>query len=91
VSEPKPLFLTKSTWIPAGAVLVLLSVAVRLTWSLNNTANSMDIRLSNIEHDMRRSWTAQDQKVWSQTLQIRNPALQVPDSDLVVQARQQNQ
>ncbi len=62
---------------------ILLSIGqigglICAVWWISEKLHGIDTRLLNIESRIERRWTVDDQKIWSQQLQIDNPSLSVP-------------
>lgn len=79
--DPEPVNrVTKSTWVPLGAVVIIgLSLASGL-WQLSGAVHDFTATVADLRRDR---WTATDMERWGVLLERANrsqqPALQVPD------------
>jgi hypothetical protein len=63
--------------LPLGIVCSLLATVAGFAWKISRG-------VTRIEDGLRNSWTQEHQREWSLTLANRNPEIDVPDSDAIV-------
>jgi len=73
--EGKRSYITKETFLPLSLVIV---ICAGVLW-FNNTLNSIDIRLNNIEKMTVDQWTTKDMENWSLRLKLENPEIEIPE------------
>ena len=73
--EVKKSYITKETFLPLSLVIIICGGVL---W-FNNTLNSIDVRLNNIEKLVVDQWTKKDMENWSLRLKLRNPEIEIPE------------
>jgi len=71
----KKSYITKETFLPLSLVIV---ICAGVLW-FNNTLNSIDVRLNNIEKLVVDQWTKKDMENWSLRLKLQNPEIEIPE------------
>ena len=74
MTEGKKSYITKETFLPLSLVIV---ICAGVLW-FNNTLNSIDVRLNNIEKLVVDQWTKKDMENWSLRLKLQNPTIDIP-------------
>jgi uncharacterized BrkB/YihY/UPF0761 family membrane protein len=67
--------------LPLGLVCSLLATVAGFAWKISRG-------VTRIEDGLRNSWSQDHQREWSQVFANRNPELDVPDPDAIVQKQQ---
>jgi len=75
MNDVKKSYITKETFLPLSLVIV---ICAGVLW-FNNTLNSIDIRLNNIEKMAIDQWTKKDMENWSLRLKLENPEIEIPE------------
>jgi len=70
--------ITKDTAVSIGVAIIMLGAM----WWLNDQLHSINLQLLNIRMSIVDRWGGKDMKIWSQELQIKNPAISVPSVTL---------
>ena len=76
--------ISKDTLLPLGYVVLVITAVI---W-ISSQLHVIDMRLMTIENTIGNTWSAKDQTIWAQKLQINNPDIRVPDPCAVVDERQ---
>jgi len=71
--------------ITADTLISLSQVGLLVcgVWWISEKLHTIDTRLVAIEERIERRWTSDDMKIWSQSLQIKNPTLVVPEVAII--------